>query len=595
MCKKIKQCARKKSTFGQTITFSLINIQIVYIIHHPISFLYPMKNLIDAYKSGFFSKQQILPNIVAGIIVAVVALPLAMAFAIASGAKPEQGLYTAIIAGLIVSVFGGSNVQIAGPTGAFVVVLINITNKYGIDGLQIATFLAGIMLLLFGIARLGLILRFIPTPVIVGFTAGIGTVIWVSQWEYFFGFHLPKSEHFHQTLMYVVKNIENLNLHTTIIGIISLLTVIFANKIVFLKKIPGPLIALILATLLQITFNFPDVATIGSKFGGIPQHLPEFKFFHLNFDIVLELIGPAFTIAMLGAIESLLSAVVADGMSSTKHNSNRELIGQGLANIIAPLFGGFAATGAIARTATNIRNGGTSPLSGIVHSIVLILIIIILAPLATNIPLTCLAAILFWVAWNMSQVSHVAKLIKKAPKSDVLILLITYLLTVFIDLVVAVNIGVILAVFNFLLKMSQSVAIKPHSTKGNNLSNEVKKLPDDVVVYSVNGPLFFAAIENFEKVLKATHNIPNVLILSLGWVPFIDTSGIEALEEIIGNMHKQKTRIIITGLNDVVFQKLLKADIINLLGTENIFTDLDSAIEALNNNINSQENVILPA
>jgi SulP family sulfate permease len=376
-----------------------------------------------------------LPNIISGVIVGVVALPLAMAFAIASGAKPEQGLYTAIVAGLLVSLFGGSRLQIAGPTGAFIVVLSGITSKYGIDGLQIATLLAGFMLLFMGFARLGAVIKFIPYPVILGFTAGIAVVIWVGQWHYFFGLPAPQGAHFHEKLWNLLKTFPQLNLTTTLLACASLLIVLYINKITLLKRIPAPLIALVFATSLQAIFHFSDVATIGSVFGGIPQGLPSFHLPAISVDRLLELIGPAFTIAMLGAIESLLSAVVADGMAGTRHHSNRELIGQGIANIAAPLFGGFAATGAIARTATNIRNGGTSPLSGVVHSVTLIFIILFLAPLASNVPLATLAAILFVVAWNMSECKHVMKLFHRAPRADVVILLVTFFLTVFVDLV----------------------------------------------------------------------------------------------------------------------------------------------------------------
>lgn len=547
-----------------------------------------MLNILQAYKAGLFKKDQILPNIISGIIVGVVALPLSMAFAIASGTKPEQGLYTAIIAGFFVSVFGGSRVQIAGPTGAFVIILIGITNKYGIEGLQIATLMAGVMLLFFGLCRLGVIMRFIPMPVIVGFTAGIGTVIWVNQWQYFFGFSIDNAPHFHNILLNSIIALKSLNVKTTLIATISLIIVLYANKLNVFKKIPTPLLALIAATLLQAYFKFPDVATIGSKFGGIPQTLPSFKIPTLTLNTILELLGPALTIAMLGAIESLLSAVVADKMIQTKHHSNQELIGQGLANIIAPLFGGFAATGAIARTATNIRNGGTSPLAGIIHCVTLVLIILCLAPLAVHVPLACLAAILFWVAWNMSQVKYCVTLVKKAPRSDIVILVATYLLTVFVDLVVAVNIGVLLAIFDFLLKMTKSVTIKSdHSdNKESAFSPFIEKLLSDIdnglVIYYLEGPLFFAAIENFEKALKEMHAHPNTLIIKFGWVPFIDASGIEALEEIILKLKRQNVKTVICGMNSTVKNQLQKAGILDMLGADNIYDDLNKVIEKFN-------------
>ncbi|OYV47382.1 MAG: sodium-independent anion transporter, partial [Burkholderiales bacterium 21-58-4] len=380
--------------------------------------------LLEAYRSGLFERKHLLPNIVSGLLVGIVALPLAMAFAIASGARPEQGLYTSIVAGFLVSAAGGSRIQIAGPTGAFIVILSGITAKYGITGLQVATLMAGMILLMLGMARMGVIIKYIPDPVIVGFTAGIGVIIWVGQWRDFFGLPAVTGKHFHQKLWELLHALPHLHATTTLIAIMSLALVIFSPRIPGLKRVPGPLVALIVATALQAAFHFPGVRTIGSAFGGIPQGLPAFSMPGITTSQVIELIGPAFTIAMLGAIESLLSAVVADGMAGTRHDSNQELIGQGIANIVSPLFGGIAATGAIARTATNIRNGGSSPLAGIVHSVTLTLIVIFLAPLAVNIPLAVFAAILFVVSWNMSEARRFVAMIKRAPRADVVILLV---------------------------------------------------------------------------------------------------------------------------------------------------------------------------
>jgi sulfate permease, SulP family len=384
---------------------------------------------LEAKRAGLLGKKHWPGNIVSGVIVGVVALPLAMAFAIASGAKPEQGLYSAIVGGVVVAILGGSRLQIAGPTGAFIVILAGITAKHGIDGLQIATLMAGLILLLLGIARMGTIIKFIPDPVIVGFTAGIGVIIWVGQWKDFFGLPAIEAQHFHEKLWQLVHALPQLDPITTSLSLLSLLLVIFAPRLPGFKRVPGPLVALVVATLLQAIFRFDDVATIGSTFGGIPQGLPALHWPDITAARVIELIGPAFTIAMLGAIESLLSAVVADGMAGTRHDSNQELIGQGIANMATPLFGGFAVTGAIARTATNIRNGGTSPLAGIVHSITLVLIILFLAPLAVHVPLAAMAAILFVVAWNMSEVKHFLKMIERAPRADTVILLVTFGLT----------------------------------------------------------------------------------------------------------------------------------------------------------------------
>lgn len=404
-----------------------------------------MNTLIESYAAGLFNKKFWIPNIISGVIVGILALPLAMAFAIASGAEPAQGIYTAIIAGFIVSAFGGSRLQIAGPTGAFIVILSGITAKYGFDGLQIATLMAGGMLVVFGLARLGGVIQFIPSPVILGFTAGIAVVIWVGQWQYFFGLSAPHSGHFHEKLWLLLQALPHLNWTTTALAVISLMTLIFAHKITTLKRVPAPLIVLIVATTIQSVFQFSDIATIGSAFGGIPIGLPSFQLPTITLDRLAELFGPACSIALLGAIESLLSAVVADNMTATRHNSNRELIGQGLANMVTPLFGGFAATGAIARTATNIRNGGNSPLSGMIHCLTLVLVLLFLAPMAANVPLAALSAILFVVAWNMSEASHCIKLIRQGPRADALILLTTFVLTVFVDLIAAVTIGVVLA------------------------------------------------------------------------------------------------------------------------------------------------------
>lgn len=404
--------------------------------------------LIEAHKAGLLRKAHWLPNLVSGLIVGIVALPLAMAFAIASGVRPEQGLYTAIVAGFLVSVFGGSRLQIAGPTGAFIVILAGITAQYGISGLQLATMMAGLILLLMGLTRLGQVIKFIPEAVIVGFTAGIGAIIFVGQWKDFFGFQeLPAAKHFHEKLLVLLKAFPQLSLTTTSLSFLALFLLVFSPKV--FKRIPSPLIAMVVVTVLQMLFQFQNVATIGSTFGGIPQLLPQFHLPQFSWVDVVKLIGPAFSIALLGAIESLLSAVVADKMAGTRHHSNQELIGQGLANMVAPLFGGFAATGAIARTATNIKNGGTSPLAGIIHSLTLLLIILIFAPLAAYIPLCALAAILFMVAYNMSDVKHFIFMLKSAPSKEVLVLLTTFLLTLFSDLVVAVGAGVFLA---FLLK-----------------------------------------------------------------------------------------------------------------------------------------------
>jgi SulP family sulfate permease len=538
--------------------------------------------LLEAKRAGLLDRRYWLKNIVSGMVVGVVALPLAMAFAIASGAKPEQGLYTAMVAGALVSILGGSRVQIAGPTGAFVVILSSITAQYGIDGLQVATLMAGVMLLLVGAMRLGGVIKFIPDPVIVGFTAGIAVVIFVSQWKDFFGLPAAATQHFHERVWLLLQSLPKLHLTTTALALLSLALVILTPKLPGLRRVPGPLVALLIATGLQAAFHFEGVATIGSAFGGIPRGLPTFHAPDISLARIFELIGPAFTIAMLGAIESLLSAVVADGMAGTRHDSNQELIGQGIANIAAPLFGGFAATGAIARTATNVRNGGNSPLSGIIHAATLVLVVLLLAPLAIHIPLAALAAILFVVAWNMSEARHFVKMIKRAPQADVVILLVTFGLTVFVDLVVAVNIGVILATLHFLRRMSDSVEVQELSEQ--DLQHELVRLgrssvPKGVLVYEIEGPVFFGAVENFERALAATHTDPRVLVLRLGRVPFVDITALRTLEEVIVGLAKRKVRVILTEANERVTGKLQRAGIVELIGPDNLQANFGAALE----------------
>lgn len=537
--------------------------------------------LLEAHRAGLLSRKHWLPNILSGAIVGVVALPLAMAFAIASGAKPEQGLYTAIVAGLLVSILGGTRLQIAGPTGAFIVILAGVTAEHGIAGLQLATLMAGLILLLLGVARLGTIIKYIPDPVIVGFTAGIAVIIWVSQWKDFFGLPATTGAHFHEKVWHLLQALPHLHLTTTALAALSLLLVLYTARIPGLKRVPGPLAALVAATVVQASFDFPGVATIGSAFGGIPAGLPSFQFPEFTASQVIQLIGPAFTIAMLGAIESLLSAVVADGMVGTRHHSNQELIGQGVANIVTPLFGGFAATGAIARTATNIRNGGTSPLAGIVHAVTLVLVVLVLAPLATHIPLAVLAAILFVVAWNMSEAGHFVRMVRRAPRADVVILLVTFMLTVFADLVVAVNIGVILATLHFLRRMAASVEVAQVAEQ--ELHREYAHLgfdtlPHGVIVYGVEGPFFFGAVENFERALASTHTDPRVLILRLRRMPFIDATGLQALEDAIRGFHGRGVEVVLCGANARVEGKLSRSGILDLIGPSRYFKTCGEAI-----------------
>lgn len=537
----------------------------------------------EAWTAGLLGPAHWVRNLLAGVIVGVVALPLAMAFAIASGVKPEQGIYTAIVGGLLVSLFGGSRLQIAGPTGAFIVILAGVTAQYGVDGLQLATMMAGVILLLLGVTRLGAVIKFIPDPVIVGFTAGIGVIIWVSQWQDFFGLPPVHAVHFHDKVWQLLKALPHLHLATTLLALASLALLIIAPRLAWLKRVPGPLLAMVTITLVQALFQFEGVVTIGSAFGGIPRGLPALGFPEISLPRVLELIGPAFAIAMLGAIESLLSAVVADGMAGTKHDSNQELIGQGIANLATPLFGGFAVTGAIARTATNIRNGGSGPLAGIVHALTLVLVILFLAPLAANIPLGALAAILFVVAYNMSELKHFKRMLQRAPRADVAILLITFGLTVFSDLVIAVNIGVILAMLQFMRRMAASVEVQQvveAELQGELRSSGHSQLPAGVLVYTIEGPLFFAAAETFERVLGQTHSDPQLLVIRLKRVPFMDITGLQTLEEVIQQLHGRAIVVKLCEANAKVLGKLRRAGILQTLGEGHYHEEFQAALMA---------------
>lgn len=532
--------------------------------------------ILEAKRAGLLSKPHWLNNALAGLIVGIVALPLAMAFAIASGARPEQGLYTAIIAGGLTSMFGGSRVQIAGPTGAFIVILAGITAKYGILGLQIATLMAGVMLVVMGLTRLGSVIKYIPDPVVVGFTSGIAVIIWVGQWKDFFGLvTIAGAEHFHQKFLHLLQALPHLHLEPTVIGVLTILMVIFSPRI--FKRIPSPLVAMVVATLLQWIFNFSNVATIGSTFGEIPQALPNFSIPEIEFTDIVQLLGPAFTIALLGAIESLLSAMVADGMSGTKHDSNQELIGQGIANVFAPLFGGFAATGALARTATNVRNGGNSPLAGLFHVLTLVAIVLLLAPLASHIPLAALAGILFVVAYNMSEWQRFVRMLKTSPRPDVVVLVITFLLTVFVDLVIAVNIGVMLASLLFMKRMAETVSIeKQHEAQ---LATEINDthfvLPEKTVVYTIDGPFFFGAAERLESLLESVHGHANILVIRLHKVPFVDATGLKSIANLINICKRDGTRLVLCEPRSNVVEKFQLNGIIEAVGEANVITQLN--------------------
>ena len=534
--------------------------------------------LLEARSAGLWARSQIYNNLLAGLVVGVVALPLAMAFAIASGARPEQGLYTAIVAAVLTSLFGGTRVQISGPTGAFIAVLSIITAQHGIGGLQVATLMAGIILIALGAARLGSVIKYIPRPVIAGFTAGIGVIIFVGQWKDFFGLSpAPSGLRFHEKLWSLIEAWPTLNPATTGLALLALGILIAGAR--FFRRIPAPLVALIVVTAVQAVCKFKGVATIGSAFGGIPRSLPSLSLPSVTLTQAVSLVGPAFTIALLGAIESLLSAVVADGMAGTRHDSNQELIGQGISNVVAPLFGGFAATGAIARTATSIRSGATSPLAGLVHSGFLITVILLLAPLASAIPLCCLSAVLFVVAWNMSEVRHAARMARSAPKPDVAILLLTFFLTVFVDLVVAVNVGVILAALLFMRRMADAVNVEAEADAPRDPANtgSARSLPDGVVVFSIDGPFFFGAAEKLERALVNVER-RTTLILRMGQVPFVDATGIFTLEEIITDFTRHGAAVLLAEVRPNVRYKLERGGVIAHVGQDNVTDTLEQAL-----------------
>ena len=523
-----------------------------------------MLAIIEAWRAGLLGRDNWLRNLGAGVVVGVVALPLAMAFAVASGVKPENGLYTALVAGLAVTLFGGTRVQIAGPTGAFAVLLASVTARYGFAGLQLVTLMAGIMLLAFGLAKMGGVIRFIPESVILGFTAGIGVVIWVGQWDAFFGLPKPVGEKFHEKLFALLASLPHLHPATALLGLACIGILVGWPLIPKVGRIPSPLVALVAATIVQSIFRLPGVATIGSTFGGVPLGLPPLTLPHVSLNLVIELAQPAFAIAMLGAIESLLSATVADGMTGVRHDSNQELVGQGIANMASSLFGGFAATGAIARTATNVRNGGNSPLAGIVHAAMIALVLIALAPLAYNVPLAALAAILFVVAFNMSQIGHIISTARRAPRADVAVMFITLVLTVFTDLVLAVEVGIILAMLNFMWRMSSAVEVRPldELELAARLPGEgVVDVPEGVLLYTVDGPFFFGAVDQFEQALLHTHTEPAALIISLKRVPFIDLTGLASLAEVVDTLGKRGISVVLCCANTSVSERLVRSGI----------------------------------
>jgi SulP family sulfate permease len=541
--------------------------------------------ILEAKRAGLLTRSQIVPNIVAGINVGVVALPLSLAFAIGAGAKPEQGLYTAIVAGIIVSLFGGSRVQIGGPTGAFIVVILGIQATYGYAGLQLAIAMAGLMLIAMGALHLGRALRFIPAPVIAGFTTGIGVLIWTGQWPAFFGLPTPSGLRLHQKLAENVPNLVDLHLATTALGLLGVAVMLVTPRIPVVRRAPAPILALLLVTLAQAAFGFAGVATVGSAFGGIPAGLPSLQTPELSLDMARTMVVPAATIALLSAIQALLSAAVGDGLARTKHDPNQELVAQGVANIASAMVGGIATTGAVARTATNVKNGGTNPISGIVHALSLLAILLFLTPLARDIPLAALASILFVISYNMCALPHFFRLVRGAPRADAVILLTTFGLTVFVDVIAGVMLGVLIATLQFLRRMADSVEL--YAEEGEDIERalerergEVTGLPVGVKVTALAGPFFFAAGEVFQRALRGDDGPPRVLIVRLARTPFIDATGLLGMDNAAASLEARGVHVIFCEANERVRRKLDKARAVGLSGKAEYHDELAAAVES---------------
>ena len=516
--------------------------------------------VIEAYKAGLLKLSNFPRNLIAGCVSCVLALPFAIGFSIAAGMRPEQGLYTAIISCISVALFGGTRVQVAGPAGSFVIILLSIISQYGFAGLQIASVLAGFILVFMGVARLGSIIKFIPEQVIVGLTSGFGIAIFVGQLYDFMGFTCDKPVGFlHQKIISLVSNVSSVNFATIIMGLAALIAMILSEK--FVKKIPSVLLGLLFCGILQFIFKFESVATIGSAYGGIAQTFPKFGLTHVTFALILELIPPAFAIAMLCSIEALLSGVATDGMMGTKHSANQELIGEGIANILCPLFMGFPATGAVARTMTNVNSGANSPIAAVFAGLLLVGFVCFLAPVAYYIPLTSLSAILILVAIRLMNLKRVTFLVLHAPRTDACALLITWVLTIFGDIISAVNFGVIISTFVFMQKMSVAAKIERHDKIATSSSRveemqAIDSLPDDVLLYNITGPLFFGMIDKFKSALYDIHNSVKVVILCMRDVPFIDSTGMKVLRAEIHILENRGMKLIFCDANSFVLEKL---------------------------------------
>ena len=533
-----------------------------------------------------YNRQTLTADIMAGIIVGIVALPLAIAFGIASGVTPEKGIITAIISGFIISLLGGSKVQIGGPTGAFIVIIYGIIQKYGIEGLMIATVMAGVFLLLFGLLKLGTIIKYIPYPIVVGFTSGIAVTIFTTQIKDLFGLTIESvPSDFIEKWGCYISHFSTADLWCSIVGILSVVIIALTPKVS--KKIPGSLVAILVMTgaalILKNYFGVTTIETIGDRFS-VSSAIPDAHMPAMTWDTIKSLVAPALTIAVLGAIESLLSATVADGVIGAHHNSNTELVAQGLANIASPIFGGIPATGAIARTMTNINNGGKTPVSGIVHAIVLLLIFLFFMPLAKYIPMACLAGVLVIVSYGMSGWRSFLALMKN-PKSDVTVLLITFFLTIIFDLTVAIEVGLIIACLLFMKRVSEITDVKAVTDEINEESDMIKDnaehltIPEGVEVYEINGPYFFGAGNKFEEVMATFGDRPKVRIIRMRKVPFVDSTGIHNLTNLCEMSHNEGIEVVLSGVCEKVHKQLEKARFYDILGNKNICSHINLALE----------------
>ena len=527
-----------------------------------------------------YTKRMFVGDLLAGVTVGLVALPLAMAFAIASGLPPQTGLYCAIVAGFVISALGGSSTQIGGPTGAFVVVVYGIVAKHGVDGLFMCTLLAGIILLILGATGLGTAVKFIPRPVVVGFTNGIAVIIASTQIKDFFGLKIDKvpGEFWSRILTYA-HNFSSLSPLETTLAVGALVVIILF--MIFVKRVPGYIVALFAGTAAVVIFKLP-VETIGTRFGGIPSGLPKLMVPHFRVDLLRPLISPAITVAMLGAIESLMSAVVADRMSGDKHNPNGELVGQGVANILSPLFGGLPATGAIARTATNIRSGAKTPVAGMVHALTLLAIVVFAAPLARFIPLSVLAAILLVVSYNMGEWREIPELFKQS-KFEIAAWLVTFLLTVFADLTVAVEAGMILAVLVFIRKVTQTTTVSEVTAEyiheGHVHILQHKEIPPYVSIFRIHGPFLFGATDKIDVIVNRLPDLPPIIILRLRNMTAIDSTGLQALENFADRVHQSSRQLILCGAREQPSLRMREAEFHEHVGEENICRSVADALE----------------